>query len=613
MPPSVGFIGNMASSFSSSSESGMMERDGPSPNYLHLPLKEFLECFPPPQSGRMIDGYYPDFDDDTFNIKPGTVLNFHRQVSPNVPLSFKDPWGGGKANHLVKVTLPLEFQGRFKLLPYDPDSEDMDADHVYKTAEDLLRAFPVYVQANASYRSKGEEDIGDSDITDWQQHLGECSFQCGDRLKLIRLVHKYGQKMIECRLLEEARLMLLPMDCVGNFTVVPDDNEYMLTDLLSMLPRKRRLQIADSTRKQHKIPGVPADFEGDLYLEEPEAFVEASPVNDPGLILGLPTTLDVNIAPEENAFERGQLLNTFATNNRNLFPVVARVTDWDEETTILENHFVRPGIELVIHGWTRQSKILAIAGDKYYAIPLTYQGKFRIKPQQFHGAADLENAHPAYKIRVVDIDQNDLNTAIAPGDVLRIIRQDSLHRNAKGTERGQYLKCEKIEGIGRGREIRIPLTSSARFEEVLEDSKADDYAIRELVTFVTDTEELVVDLLQGSLDQKVDDRDLPLNGLPITLCDFIVEPAVYVSVETAEAPAFHIPLRTLIYVTFIQQLEKASSPLLTKQSPRLSTLDRCVEILPHDVFAALRPQGDRNAAGLTQPFRNIPTTPTSNW
>ena len=601
----------MESSSSSCSGSGIMERDDASLNYLHLPLKEFLECFPPPQSGRMIDGYYPDFDDDTFNIKPGTVLNFHRQVSPNVPLSFKDPWGGEKANHLVKVTLPSEFQGRFKLLPYDPDSEDMSPDHVYETAEDLVKAFPVYVQANASYRRKGNEEISDKDRLNCQEH-GECSFKCGDRLKLIRLVHKYGQKVIECRLFGEARLILLPMDCVGNFTVVPDDNEYMLSDLLSMLPRKRRLQIADSTRKQHKIAGVPADFQGDLYLEEPEAFVEASPMEDPGLILGLPNTLNVNIAAEENAFDRGQLLNTFATNNRNLFPVVVRVTDWDEETTILENHFVRPGIELVIHGWTRQSKILAIAGDKYYAIPLTYQGKFRIKPQQFHGAADLENAHPAYKIRVVEIDQNDLNTAIAPGDVLRIIRQDSLHRNAKGTQRGQYLKCEKLEGIGRGREIRIPLVSNARFEEILEDSKLEDYAIRELVTFVMDTEELVVDLLQGSLDQKIDDRDLPLDGLPVTLCDFIVEPAVYVSVETAEAPAFHIPLRTLLYVTFIQQLEKSSSPLLTKHNPRLSTLDRCVEILPSDVFAALRPQGTRSTTEVTQPFSELPNA-AINW
>lgn len=599
---------DMASSFSSSSASVNMERDAASLHQLHLPLKEFLECFPPPQSGRVIDGYYPDFDDDTFNIKPGTLLNFHRQVSPNVPLSFKDPWGGSKANHLVKVTLPIEFQGRFKLLPYDPDSEDLSPDHIYSTAEDLLRAFPVYVQANASYRQAGEEEITDNDLLEF----GECSFQCGDRLKLIRLVHKYGQKMIECRLLGEARLMLLPMDCVGNFTVVPDDNEYMLTDLLSMLPRKRRLQIADSTRKQHKIPGVPANFQGDLYLEEPEAFVEASPMEDPGLILGLPNTLDVNIAPEENVFDKGQLLNTFATNNRNLFPVVARVTDWDEETTILENHFVRPGIELVIHGWTRQSKILAVTDDKYFAIPLTYQGRFRIKPQQFHGAADLENAHPAYKIRVVDIGQNDANTAIAPGDILRLVRQDSLHRNAKGSERGQYLKCEKLEGIGRGKEIRIPLSSTARFEEVLEESKSEDYAVRELVTFVTDAEELVVDLLQGSLDQKIDDRDLPLNGRPITLCDYIVEPAVYVSVETAESPAFHIPLRTLMYVTFIQQLEKSASPLLTKNTPRLSTLDRCVEILPPDVFAALRPQGGNTVSGVIQPFKKQPET-SSAW
>lgn len=544
---------------------------------INLSLRDFLECFPPPQSGRIVDDFKPDFDaHEAFNISKGAVLNFHRQVSPNVPLSFRDPWGGTRSDHLVRVTLPLEFQGKFRLLPFDPVTGSISPDHIYRKVQDLVQAFPVYVQANASYKGKVTGYGRDNDLS----NIVDDSFSYGDCFKLIRLVHKDGCKQLECRLMNESRVRLLPMDCVGNFTVLPDDNEYLLSDLMSMLPRKRRLVVCDSTRDKFKIPGLPANFTGDLFLEEPEAFVEASPLEDPGLIIGLPNTLQLTVSPEEDCYDRGQLLNTFATNNRNIFPVVARVTDWDEETTILENHYVKPGIELVIHGWTRQAKILAEANGTYFAIPLTYQGKFRFKGQQFYSVAELERAHPAYAVRVLEADSN---ISLHPGDVIRIKRNDSMRKDAS------FLRCERMEAYGRLREVKIPMNANVKFEEVLEGNKAtDEYNIRDLVPFVTEAS-IEVGLVEGSVDQKVRARDLPTDAT-IRLCDHMMESAVYVSVETAEAPAFHIPLRTLAYVTFVQALEKQMSPLLMRQNPRLSTLDRCVEILPEDVFKALQPR-----------------------
>ena len=562
----------------------MAESDSASSGSLpRLPLKDFLECFPPPQSGRIVDGVQPDFDaHEAFDLPRGSVLNFHRQVSPNVPLSFQDPWGG---NNLVKVTLPLEFPGKFRILPFDPQTGDSSPDHVYSTVEDLVQVFPVYCQANTAIQGDPEEGMD----------VMEMSIQCGDRLKLIRLVHKYGQKLLECRLLGEARLCLLPMDCVGDFTVLPDYNDYLLSDLMSMLPRKRRLQAANGTKQQHKIPGVPAHFTGDLYLEEPEAFVEASPMDDPSLIIGLPSNLNVTVSPEENCYDRGIPLSTFATNNRNLFPVVARVTDWDEETTILENHYVKPGIDLVVHGWTRQSKILAEAQGKYYAIPLAYQGQFRILPHKFHGASELERSHPAYSVRVSEPDPELLQ--LTRGDVLRIRREDSIRSHGKHQE-VQYVRCEKLEANGRYKDLKVPINCRATFEEVVEGERGNElYQIKELVPFVTESE-VRVELVNPSTDQKIKERDVPAK-VAITLCDFVIEPAVYVSVETAEAPAFHIPLRTLLYVTFVQQLEKANSPLLTRQNPRLSTLDRCIEIVPQDVFSALQPRSDDSSASTS--------------
>ena len=117
------------------------------PAPLALPLKEFLECFPPPQTGRILADYRPDFDADAaFDLPAGAVLQFHRKVNPNVPLSFRDPWGGGGASRRVTVTLPLEFRGLFRLLPYDPASDDCSPDHIFTTVADLVKAFPVYVQ-----------------------------------------------------------------------------------------------------------------------------------------------------------------------------------------------------------------------------------------------------------------------------------------------------------------------------------------------------------------------------------------------------------------------------------------------------------------------------------
>ena len=118
---------------------------------------------------------------------------------------------------------------------------------------------------------------------------------------------------------------------------------------------------------------------------------------------------------------------------------------------------------------------------------------------------------------------------------------------------------------------------------------------------------MLVELVTISRDQKIVDLDIPV-ARPILLLKHIVEPAIYVSVNTLDSPAFHIPLRTQIYVDVVQQLEKEDSPLLTQDNPRLSTLDRCVEILPGDVFNNLLDQMDDDLHSLTS-F----TVLSNNW
>ena len=216
-------------------------------------------------------------------------------MNPNVPISFKDPWGGD-SNHFIKVTLPIDFPGKFKILAYDPVSEDLSDDHIFHTVEDLIKSFPVLVQANASHGSKQEDPTS--------------AIYCGDRLKLIRLVYKEGVKLLECRRERETRLLTLPMSCIGDFTVVPNSNEYLLADLVSLLPRKRRVRLCpDASGKLVKIPGLPSGFDGDIFVDELEYFVEASPLQDEGLIIGLPHDLDMIVAPGD--FERGTSFKFF--------------------------------------------------------------------------------------------------------------------------------------------------------------------------------------------------------------------------------------------------------------------------------------------------------------
>ena len=562
-----------------------------------LSLHDFLECFTAPQIGRLAAGSVLDLGDEA-NFKEGQLVRFHRKVNANIPLSFNDPWEGNNKGQPVRVSLPVEFEGKFRILPYDPKTDDSSPDHIYTTVEDLIEAFPVYIQANTSY--------GDSFSNP------RASFSSGERFKLTRLVHRDGSRQLECRALEESKLLLLPLDCVGNFTATTDSNDYLLSDLVSMMPRKRRVCVSDDPiNRQHRIPGIPANYAGDLFMEQPESFVEASALKDEsGMIFGIPTDTEMYIIPDEASHETGLLLNVFAKNHRTTFPIVTRIVDWEEETTILENHFIKPGVELVIHGWTRQTKILARTADAYFAIPLTYQGLFELRQQRFYGVSDLEKAHPGYKIQVEELDPEYPNLNIAVGDILRVKRSDlTLQKNTTKTKENQmkYLKCDKYQltGTSKVKEVKLPMNATVKFREVLKDAKSMSFHISELVTFINE-QEITVELLRRSGDQKIVDRDLPC-GVPLVLCDYIEEPAVYASVDLADAPAFHVPLRTMLYVSLVAHLDKSSSPLITRQSPKLSTLDRCVEVLPVELFNAMRQKSKSDEP----PSPRIPTSPLS--
>jgi len=149
--------------------------------------------------------------------------------------------------------------------------------------------------------------------------------------------------------------------------------------------------------------------------------------------------------------------------------------------------------------------------------------------------------------------------------------------------------------------VKIPVTSNAGFEEVLEDSDASasgdqPMTIEQLARLLDVSRtgsgtEIRVRLIRPSPDVsrrhhgRDDDVDLPCDS-DVILTAVIVEPCVLASVDSANRPAFHLPLRTDVDVRLVKYLEKRDSPLLSAHSCRLSTMDRCVEALCDNHLAA---------------------------
>lgn len=502
------------------------------------------------------------------------------------------------------------------MLPYDPVSSDTSPLHVFPTVSELIQAFPLYVRCNRAISKNST--IGQGNQLPWSQGYNrpkessakeDEALAAGDHLKLIRLVYRDGEKNLECRRVRDPRLIALPLHCAGSFTPLHNDNEYTLEDLVGIHPCRRRIRLAgvDEAWKNAANGAECVPCDRDVYTEACDPFMEASPASKPDLIIGLPREADIMVSPDTGhhlTATTGELLNTFVTHHRSQFPLLIRVTDWKEETSVLENHFVRPGVELVIHGWTRQTKVLARAAGLHYAVPLTYGGLFRPRSRVFSGAIQLWNARPKSLLCVIRVDPGDPSSLVA-GDVVRLRRkQDDDWSPETGNDRSgrfvretkKFLRCERLipasSSTSSSRQfvdLRIPLTCAARFEELLDETPAnpDAVSVRELVKTLA-TRDVEVDLVSPSPDRPSCDRDLPEKTL-IVLSDNATEQAIYVSVESPNAPAFHLPLRTLVYVVLVRRLDKQCSPLLTKQAPKLSTLDRCVELLPAEVFDSLRP------------------------
>jgi hypothetical protein len=308
---------------------------------LVIPLPDLFEFFPYPHQARIVSGL-DILSRAECGLSPDAILTFRRQnnsLADKVTLSWHQE--GTQRTIQLPVDSPLEFF----LLPYDPRTDDCK-ETTCRSVADLSQCFPPFVRVK-SVRSSHQSLVKSDDL-----------------LKLLRLGQTCdNDKYIECRPVNDTRLINLPFDCSGEFVAVFDTQlTYTLADLVCghVMPVRRRRVLPASIDKQPVIiQNIPPDVS--LFVEPPTheaATVEARPLDDPTTLVRLPD-MDVKIlvSPVSDVVNRRQSLASLVEANNGTFPLAVRVADWKEETTVLENHFVRPGVELILHGTTRITKV----------------------------------------------------------------------------------------------------------------------------------------------------------------------------------------------------------------------------------------------------------------
>jgi hypothetical protein len=210
--------------------------------------------------------------------------------------------------------------------------------------------------------------------------------------------------MLECRKNASPDIIRLPFDYLGPFKEVVDDSKlYTIGELIktARVPRVLRLRHSDqrpsaltssseAVDERPWIDGIPTNFDGVVEMERPEFFVEVALVVDPdeddedmrlGPKLLVPIDSQIRVEPRESDYTvvSGQQLRLIELVRKkpSILPRIVRVVDWNEETTILKNHFVRPGQLFVAFERRLVAKLAVAAGRRRFFVPVTHGGHFR--------------------------------------------------------------------------------------------------------------------------------------------------------------------------------------------------------------------------------------------
>jgi len=303
------------------------------PVELVLPLTDFLDFFPRPHVGRIVSGL-DVLTRPECGVAPNAVFTF-RRCSSERRLIWKPACG-----HQVSVDVPASTHVQFRLLA--------SGEGRYSSVAELADAFPTCPVRVDSIKTASTSPV-----------------RVGDRLRVVRLVWRNGEKCVECRRCTDRRLIDLPLSSAVEFVQDGDSRLMTFAELSSLClpPRLRRVQLYSDVEGLPPGAGQSDGPPGQLYVGvEPTSsavVVEASPVDDVVTLVRLPgADQRILVAPDAPTTLRpGHSLSSVVTNSRNMFPLVVRVVDWRRQPAILEQHNVRPGVELVLHRRVQLTKV----------------------------------------------------------------------------------------------------------------------------------------------------------------------------------------------------------------------------------------------------------------
>ncbi|CAH1786972.1 unnamed protein product [Owenia fusiformis] len=374
-------------------------------------LKDFIECNKNllPQRVKVTEGLL--LNEGEIDVPAGTVCDIKEAHCLSVNLSKL----GNGGEPLDKVSVPVNNPCKFKVI------DDFNGgDRVYRTVKDLVVNCPFYVQCNKYWRSRDTND----------------EFYPGERMKLIRLT-TYGPKVVlECKLIRQMKLVLLPFDCRGDFTVKSDDHFYTLADLVNTLPRSRILKLVhyDIINLKNRIPGIPHNYDGYLLMEQPRFEIGMTELDGDRFIL--PANTEINVRAKTGDYEgmySAMYLSSYAHQNENKLPLQAKILDWDTMSTIEEIHNLQPGLVLTAYSLTthRMKYLAKTCGTKgrdkrdstnYVIIPASYMGTFRFGPSNKEITIDnlLPNQLPVNVKHIMGDDRFVDNIAEFPDELLTV-------------------------------------------------------------------------------------------------------------------------------------------------------------------------------------------------
>lgn len=346
-----------------------------------MSLEDFVTCYSLPQRAKVICGYWEastdGCDDSSREFAADEIIHLAQVVCPFVNLLVDDPSSG----RTIGISLSIGFQGaRFRVVSHR-ESVGSKTPRVFKTVREMVTVFPHTVKALAGHRNAVDE---------------EKMFNNGDRLRLVRVVSlPGGGKALECKLLRgNMRLLQLPIAYEGNFAEVDDPRGYSLHELVSIARVPRTLKICPNVASPSAIiPGIPANFNGCVTMERPQLLVHIERVQQQedgnpdgaeadGKPFLVPVDCPIEISLREDTYQGSDFSSLTTKDLVKKYgastPFVARVTDWFEETSVLHQHLVRPGHELVFIREETRSNILVREKPhkRHFLIPIDHNGSF---------------------------------------------------------------------------------------------------------------------------------------------------------------------------------------------------------------------------------------------